>query len=83
MGAFLLGLILTALLPAAKTLDVDFDDSDLGIGKMLRNPIGRDQRLRMSVICHASSLMALLYSTCYIVRKNPDAKGTKKSRFQS
>ena len=54
MGAFLLGLILTALLPAAKTLDVDFDDSDLGIGKMLRNLIGRDQRFRVSVICHVA-----------------------------
>ena len=54
MGAFLLGLILTALLPAAKTLDVDFDDSDLGIGKMLRNLIGRDQHFRVSVICHVA-----------------------------
>jgi len=46
--------ILTALLPAAKTLDVDFDDSDLGIGKMLRNLIGRDQHFRVSVICHVA-----------------------------
>ena len=54
MRAFLLGLMLTAVLPAAKTLDVYFDDSDLGIGKMLRNLIGRDRRFRVSVICHVA-----------------------------
>src|SRR5437667_182122 len=62
---------------------VDFHDSDLGIGEMLRDPIGRNQCFRMCVICHLFVLLTLLlYSTCYIGFLTPMRRGPKSHNYR-